>query len=164
MLNHISIGVSSLANAKAFYDSILLPLGYRCLSEDAGAKGYGQRAVEFWLLNSESPVPDEARSGLHICFTDRPGQPKERSKTDHPAIEFSITRPMTANVNEYPAAHPLARGPATLSVSILLSSMNFKTAAAAAIGSGVCRCPPRSISSSADSFRLAKSSADTGQG
>ena len=45
MLNHISIGVSSLANAKAFYDSILLPLGYRCLSEDAGAKGYGQRAV-----------------------------------------------------------------------------------------------------------------------
>lgn len=69
MLNHISIGVSSLAKAKAFYDSILLPLGYRCLSEDAGAMGYGQRAVEFWLLNSESPVPDEARSGLHICFT-----------------------------------------------------------------------------------------------
>jgi len=45
MLNHISIGVSSLAKTKAFYDSILLPLGYRCLSEDAGAMGYGQRAV-----------------------------------------------------------------------------------------------------------------------
>jgi catechol 2,3-dioxygenase-like lactoylglutathione lyase family enzyme len=54
MLNHISIGVSSLPAAKAFYDAALSALGYRCLSEDAGSLGYGS---------------DEASSGLHICFT-----------------------------------------------------------------------------------------------
>ncbi len=35
MFNHISIGVSSISAAKAFYDAALGPLGYRCLSEDA---------------------------------------------------------------------------------------------------------------------------------
>lgn len=69
MLNHISIGVSSLAAAKVFYDAALSALDYRCLSEDPASLGYGSKAVEFWVLKSEQPVPDEAASGLHICFT-----------------------------------------------------------------------------------------------
>lgn len=69
MLNHISIGASSLPAAKAFYDAALSALGYRCLSEDASSLGYGSETVEFWVLKSEKPVPDEAASGLHICFT-----------------------------------------------------------------------------------------------
>ena len=69
MLNHISIGASSLSAAKGFYDAVLSALGYRCLSEDAGSLGYGSKAVEFWVLKSEKPVPDEGASGLHICFT-----------------------------------------------------------------------------------------------
>jgi catechol 2,3-dioxygenase-like lactoylglutathione lyase family enzyme len=69
MLNHISVGVSSLSAAKAFYDAALVALGYRCLSEDAGSLGYGTNTVGLWVLKSEKPVPDEETSGLHICFT-----------------------------------------------------------------------------------------------
>jgi catechol 2,3-dioxygenase-like lactoylglutathione lyase family enzyme len=69
MLNHISIGVASLPRAKAFYDATLGALGYRRLSEDAGSLGYGAKAIEFWVLRAEKPVPDESTSGLHICFT-----------------------------------------------------------------------------------------------
>jgi catechol 2,3-dioxygenase-like lactoylglutathione lyase family enzyme len=69
MLNHISVGVSSLSTAKVFYDAVLSALGYQCLSADAGSLGYGTTAVEFWVLKSEKPVPDEASSGLHICFS-----------------------------------------------------------------------------------------------
>ncbi len=69
MLNHISIGVASVAKAKAFYDATLSTLGYRCLSEDAGSLGYGDEAVVFWVLQADKPVPDEGASGLHICFS-----------------------------------------------------------------------------------------------
>ena len=69
MLNHISIGASSIPAAKAFYDAALSALGYRCLSEDTNSLGYGSEAVEFWVLKSEKPVQDEGASGLHICFT-----------------------------------------------------------------------------------------------
>jgi len=69
MLNHISIGVVSLPRSKAFYDATLSALGYRCLSEDDSALGYGVKAIEFWVLRAEKPVPDESTSGLHICFT-----------------------------------------------------------------------------------------------
>jgi catechol 2,3-dioxygenase-like lactoylglutathione lyase family enzyme len=69
MLNHISIGVASLPNAKTFYDATLSALGYQCLSEEANSIGYGDKTVEFWVLEAEKPVPDERTSGLHICFT-----------------------------------------------------------------------------------------------
>jgi catechol 2,3-dioxygenase-like lactoylglutathione lyase family enzyme len=68
MLDHVSIGVRDLARAKRFYDAALKPLGYRCLSEDKGALGYGGDAVAFWLLAAERPVAAEARSGLHFCL------------------------------------------------------------------------------------------------
>jgi catechol 2,3-dioxygenase-like lactoylglutathione lyase family enzyme len=69
MLNHISVGASSLPAAKAFYDATLMALGYRRLSEDTDSLGYGSKTVEFWVLKSTKPVPDDAASGLHICFT-----------------------------------------------------------------------------------------------
>ena len=37
MFDHVSIGVRDLTRAKRFYDAVLPPLGYACLSEDAGA-------------------------------------------------------------------------------------------------------------------------------
>ena len=69
MLNHVSIGASSLPAAKAFYDAALSALGYQCLSADVGSLGYGSETVEFWVLSCKKPVPDEGASGLHICFT-----------------------------------------------------------------------------------------------
>lgn len=68
MLNHISIGVRTIARAKTFYDAALAPLGYTCLSESAGSLGYGKDAVALWILAADKPVPADPASGLHICF------------------------------------------------------------------------------------------------
>jgi catechol 2,3-dioxygenase-like lactoylglutathione lyase family enzyme len=69
MLNHISIGARDLKRAKAFYDAVLKPLGYSCLSPGDGALGYGDTAAAFWVYQSKSPVPADETSGLHVCFT-----------------------------------------------------------------------------------------------
>ena len=68
MINHVSIGVRDLARTKRFYDAALKPLGATRLSEDAGSLGYGRDAVAFWISRTDSPVPQDDNSGLHICF------------------------------------------------------------------------------------------------
>lgn len=68
MIDHISIGVRDLAAAKRFYDAVLKPLGYTCLSEGATSFGYGKDGVALWIGPSERPVPDDPKSGLHVCF------------------------------------------------------------------------------------------------
>ncbi len=68
MLDHVSIGVRDIAAAKRFYDAALAPLGYSCLSASDGSLGYGRDAVGFWISRVETPVPDDAGSGLHFCF------------------------------------------------------------------------------------------------
>jgi catechol 2,3-dioxygenase-like lactoylglutathione lyase family enzyme len=68
MINHVSIGVRSLAKAKSFYDAALAAIGYRCLSEDATSLGYGGDGAAFWVLQTEHPVAANSKSGLHICF------------------------------------------------------------------------------------------------
>ncbi|MFC4170519.1 VOC family protein [Microvirga sp. GCM10011540] len=68
MIDHLSIGVRDVARSKAFYDAVLAPLGYTCLSESDGSLGYGKDAVVLWVNHSTSPVPADPHSGLHICF------------------------------------------------------------------------------------------------
>ena len=68
MLDHVSIGVRSIADAKRFYDAALEPLGYRCLSEVDGSAGYGRDAAVFWIAAAERPVPEDPESGLHFGF------------------------------------------------------------------------------------------------
>jgi catechol 2,3-dioxygenase-like lactoylglutathione lyase family enzyme len=72
MIDHVSIGVSDLARARAFYDAVLAPLGYRRMFDVEDASGYGrsephplkEQALPFWLSrNGEAP----ALNG-HICF------------------------------------------------------------------------------------------------
>ena len=41
MLHHVSLGVTDLQRASAFYDSALLPLGYVRVWSDSTAIGYG---------------------------------------------------------------------------------------------------------------------------
>lgn len=69
MLDHVSIGVADVARAKAFYDAVLSPLGYRCLSESPGSLGYGAGTVTLWVNAAARPVPADMESGLHFCFT-----------------------------------------------------------------------------------------------
>lgn len=68
MIDHISIGVRDLKKTKRFYDSVLQPLGYRCLSEGDTSLGYGRDVVAFWISPSAHPVPADMESGLHFCF------------------------------------------------------------------------------------------------
>jgi catechol 2,3-dioxygenase-like lactoylglutathione lyase family enzyme len=68
MFDHISIGVRDLARSKRFYDAVLRPLGYTCLSEDAGALGYGRDKVALWISKAARPVPPDPDSNLHFCF------------------------------------------------------------------------------------------------
>jgi catechol 2,3-dioxygenase-like lactoylglutathione lyase family enzyme len=68
MIDHLSIGVSSLKAARRFYDAVLAPLGYRLLQEYPTSLGYGDAHSELWLLEAERPVPADEKSGLHLCF------------------------------------------------------------------------------------------------
>jgi catechol 2,3-dioxygenase-like lactoylglutathione lyase family enzyme len=68
MLDHVSIGVRDIERTRRFYDAILQPLGYRCLSSGDGYLGYGGDSVCFWITQSTRPVPADAGSGLHFCF------------------------------------------------------------------------------------------------
>jgi catechol 2,3-dioxygenase-like lactoylglutathione lyase family enzyme len=68
MIHHVSIGVHDIRAALRFYDSVLRPLGYRCLQDSPESLGYGDAFPAFWLSLSERPVPADERSGLHICF------------------------------------------------------------------------------------------------
>jgi len=68
MIDHVSIGVRDISKAKRFYDSVLIPLGYKCLSESANSLGYGSDTVAFWIGKTERPVAADDKSGLHFCF------------------------------------------------------------------------------------------------
>lgn len=75
MIDHVSIGVSDIKRAGAFYDAVMKPLGYKRLSDGDSALGYGEKGSFLWLLKSESPVKPDRESGLHFCFVakDRAG-------------------------------------------------------------------------------------------
>ena len=68
MINHVSIGVRDVAKSKRFYDAVLKPLGYTCLSDGKTSLGYGAGAVQLWILAAEQPVKADTKSGLHFCF------------------------------------------------------------------------------------------------
>jgi catechol 2,3-dioxygenase-like lactoylglutathione lyase family enzyme len=68
MFDHISIGVADVSRAKRFYDAILQPLGYHCLSEGADSLGYGDETIALWVNKAQKPVPADPASGLHFCF------------------------------------------------------------------------------------------------
>jgi catechol 2,3-dioxygenase-like lactoylglutathione lyase family enzyme len=68
MLDHVSIGVRDLKRARQFYDAVLPPLGYTCLSESETSLGYGAKAVALWIGPTARPVPADEASNLHFCF------------------------------------------------------------------------------------------------
>lgn len=69
MIDHLSIGVRSIAATRRFYDSALQPLGYKAMSESPGSLGYGKDAVQLWMYETDRPVVADEKSGLHVCFT-----------------------------------------------------------------------------------------------
>ncbi|MFM7343948.1 MAG: VOC family protein [Tagaea sp.] len=68
MFDHVSIGVNDVKRAKKFYDAVLAPLGYTCLSAGDTSLGYGAKAVALWINAATRPVKPDMESGLHFCF------------------------------------------------------------------------------------------------
>jgi catechol 2,3-dioxygenase-like lactoylglutathione lyase family enzyme len=65
MLDHVTISVSNIARAVAFYDRALAPLGIeRLYAEGTTAFGYGSdKKAYFWLGQRET-----VQTGAHIAF------------------------------------------------------------------------------------------------
>ena len=70
MIHHVSLGVSDLERAAAFYDAVLTPLGYRRTLEVAGlAIAYGEQHPEFWIGGPlDESRPASAGNGAHVAF------------------------------------------------------------------------------------------------
>jgi len=65
MLDHVTISVSNIAQAIAFYDRALAPLGVeRLYAEGTSAFGYGaEKKAFFWI-----GLRDTVQTGAHIAF------------------------------------------------------------------------------------------------
>jgi catechol 2,3-dioxygenase-like lactoylglutathione lyase family enzyme len=68
MLHHISLGVADLARAGAFYDAILMPLGYVRVFEDDTALGYGYPGGGDKLSLKLVPAAAPPGPGFHLAF------------------------------------------------------------------------------------------------
>jgi len=71
VIDHISLGVSDLTRATAFYDAILSPLGYARLSSTTRGVGYGNPGERDEPLALHA-VGDGARApgpGCHLALT-----------------------------------------------------------------------------------------------
>jgi catechol 2,3-dioxygenase-like lactoylglutathione lyase family enzyme len=69
MLHHLSLAVADLSRAAAFYDAVLLPLGYTQVFADDEAVGYGYAGGDDKLclkLTANVMVPGD---GFHLAFT-----------------------------------------------------------------------------------------------
>lgn len=70
MFDHLSLGVTDLDQAAAFYDACLEPLGYVRLFTTPRAVGYGPPGfvgeAPFAIVKSEAPVATQ--QGLHLAF------------------------------------------------------------------------------------------------
>jgi len=68
MIDHVSITVSDLARATAFYEKLLEPLGLARLVTRETTTGFGKKYPEFWLdLHQDESAP----SGTHIALRAR---------------------------------------------------------------------------------------------
>lgn len=74
-LDHISVGVSDMKKAKAFYDAVLAPLGMTAVMpvEIGGAlvaAGYGEAdKPTFWIGFPVNGQPASMGNGVHIAFS-----------------------------------------------------------------------------------------------
>ena len=69
MIDHISIAVSDLTKADAFYSAVLAALGFAKMREWPGAAiGFGKKHPEFWINQRETMARVAADSGVHICL------------------------------------------------------------------------------------------------
>src|SRR6266705_472397 len=69
IFTHVAVGTNDLAKARAFYDSVLAPLGCKRLN-DLGDNGsiWGESAPEFFVLKPANGQPASFANGGTISF------------------------------------------------------------------------------------------------
>jgi catechol 2,3-dioxygenase-like lactoylglutathione lyase family enzyme len=69
MIDHVSLAVSDLGRAEAFYAALLAPLGMAKLREWPGmAIGFGKKYPEFWINRRDAMDRIPQDSGVHVCL------------------------------------------------------------------------------------------------
>lgn len=68
-IDHLSLGVTDVPAARAFYGRVLDVLGVRCLSEGEGFAAFGRDRAAFLLLTPFDGGPASAGNGAHVAFT-----------------------------------------------------------------------------------------------
>lgn len=69
MFTHVAVGTNDLARARAFYDAVLAPLGYKRL-KDLGDRGscWGETREEFIVLTPADGRPATHANGGTVSF------------------------------------------------------------------------------------------------
>ncbi|MEM8773734.1 MAG: VOC family protein [Pseudomonadota bacterium] len=69
LVDHLSVGVSDIAEAQGFYDPVLETVGCPCLASGEGFATYGEGRIEFLLLLPFDGNPCSGGNGTHIGFS-----------------------------------------------------------------------------------------------
>jgi len=69
IFTHVTVGTNDLARARAFYDAVLAPLGYKRI-KDLGDRGscWGQTMEEFMVLTPADGKPASPANGGTVSF------------------------------------------------------------------------------------------------
>ncbi len=68
IIDHLSIGVPSIATATKFYDGLLGALDCSLLASNEAFAAYGNGSVQFLLMVPENGEVFSVGNGTHICF------------------------------------------------------------------------------------------------
>lgn len=68
ILDHISVGVPSVDDARQFYDQVLQELGLNCLAANDAFAAYGKDAVQFLLMVPANGKEFTRGNGTHVAF------------------------------------------------------------------------------------------------
>ena len=69
IFTHVTVGTNDLARARAFYDAVLAPLGYRRIKDlGEGGSCWGQASEEFIVLTPADGRPATPANGGTVSF------------------------------------------------------------------------------------------------
>jgi catechol 2,3-dioxygenase-like lactoylglutathione lyase family enzyme len=89
ILDHISLGVPGIAEARRFYDAALAPLGISCLAANEAFAAYGSDTVQFLLMVPADGGEFSRGNGTHIAF--RADAPEAVDQFHASAVEQGAT-------------------------------------------------------------------------
>lgn len=68
ILDHVSLGVTSIEDARRFYDPAMETLGLSCLAANEAFAAYGKDAVQFLIMVPADGDAFTRGNGTHIAF------------------------------------------------------------------------------------------------